>query len=71
MAAVKVFVRVSGQAEIDIGTARSIADVPVLLSLLSDYLISGMRPDEYENESAIGIRSSSGSLSSTPCCGPS
>ena len=45
---VRVFMRIEGSAEVCIGAARTISDVPELLRKLADRLTVGIEPDELE-----------------------
>jgi hypothetical protein len=44
----RVYVRVEGKDEVDIGYARTLSDVPALLYKLADLLRSGMSADALE-----------------------
>ncbi len=45
---VKLFIRIGDNDEICVGSARTVADVPVLLERIAAHLRAGMAPDEYE-----------------------
>lgn len=45
---VNLWMRIEGNDEVHVGTARTIADVPELLRRLADLLASGTQPDELE-----------------------